>query len=147
MKFSIATSRRYRTGRAPIGRKAQTLSQSIQVIALIILIIALAACTRSQQASSGGGGWSQTGSTTATPTSVGDGGANLKLERSVTYYYPTGTDKQKEVGAIPLKFTETLEGDLLVKGSGKRNGLRRQISRTAALQARLRELRLSTEYF
>lgn len=86
---------------------------------LIILVIALVACNRPQQASSGGGDNVVT-STPATPAPLKDaGGAVLNLERNRSYDDQNGSDIQREVGTIPLVFSFSNEGPLIVEGTGK----------------------------
>jgi hypothetical protein len=70
-------------------------------------------------------GWwfqSSTPDPLVTPTTSGDGdagGATLNLRRDASYDYSTGSDVQTEEGAIPLVFTKSTEGDLIVEGKGK----------------------------
>ncbi|MFN2146311.1 MAG: hypothetical protein ACK2T7_13235 [Anaerolineales bacterium] len=104
-------------------RSCRPFSHKVARVVLIILVLLLSACSLPRPSSPGasGGSDSSTPGTTITPTaSSGDaGGAVLNLNRSVTYNYPTGQDEQKEVGAIPLVFTKSTEGPLIVEGSGK----------------------------
>lgn len=90
---------------------------------LIILVLALAACTSSRPGSSGAqAGASSTGTPDPLPSPPADadaGGATLNLNRHAAYEYATGSDVQSETGAIPLKFTKSAEGDLIVEGQGK----------------------------
>jgi hypothetical protein len=89
---------------------------------LLILVSALAGCNLPQPGSPGAGGSGSATNTPnplITPTTGGDaGGATLNLRRDASYEYSTGSDVQSEEGAIPLVFTKSTEGDLIVEGKG-----------------------------
>lgn len=118
MKFITDNPSYICSGMSQIGTITKKISRGHRGMILIILIIALTACNRPQQASSG----AQSGSSTSsTPTPSGTaGGAVLNLERSVDFFLNNGTDIQREVGAIQLKFSKAEEeGFFLVEGTGK----------------------------
>jgi hypothetical protein len=84
----------------------------------IILVCALAACNASQKASSSGGDniASSASTTPGTPAPTEDaGGAVLNLRRDRTWE----NDLQYEEGTVPLVFSPSIEGPLLVEGTGK----------------------------
>jgi len=92
-------------------------------VLLIILVPVLAACTSTQPVSPGAQAGVSSSSTPdplpTPPESADAGGATLNLNRDAAYEYSTGSDVQSEAGAIPLKFTKSTEGDLIVEGEGK----------------------------
>ena len=93
----------------------------VVVLMLIILVIALAACSPPQKKTlSGAQVGNNASGITDTPTNQADaGGAVLNLRRDASFDYPTGSDVQSEEGAIPLVFSKSTEGDLIVEGKGK----------------------------
>jgi len=123
MKINFVNLTRLKSGKGINGIITRKTLIDRRMLMLFILVFALAACTRPQQASSGAGRSDRSSGTSvpsSTPTPSGDaGGAILNLERSVTFYYPNGSDFQSEVGAIKLEFFKSTEGDLIVEGAGK----------------------------
>ncbi|MFL7893629.1 MAG: hypothetical protein AB8I56_16345 [Anaerolineales bacterium] len=91
-------------------------------IVLVTLTIVAAACSRPQQTSSIGKGVpgannGPAGPNTITP-SVNPGEAIFNYERNVSHTDPNGSDIQHEVATVPLVFSTSAEGPLIVKGSG-----------------------------
>ena len=91
---------------------------------LILLVFALAACNLSEKSSSGGGGSSGGGDgvtiTPPKPTSPQNAGtAVLNMKRIRSYDDPNGSDTQEEIGTVPLVFSPSEEGPLIVEGKGK----------------------------
>jgi hypothetical protein len=124
MKFPLNDLTCIYSGKGQTVINTRESSNVFRTVMLIITVIALAACSRPQQASSSlddSARGASTSDTNLTPTSSGSAGeAVLNLERSVMYFYSTGSDSQREVGAIPLQFSTTTElGDLIVEGAGK----------------------------
>jgi len=108
------------SGKSQTKTIIREIPRIFQWVMLIILIIALAACNRPQRASSGAVGDAGVTGTPGTPIPPGDaGGAVLNLQRKREYRDPNGTDTQRELGAVPLVFSNTVEGHLVVEGTGK----------------------------
>lgn len=117
--MKIDRTRSY-SDKGQIGFITRDISITCRWVMLILLIIVLAACNRPQRASSGAVGGANSTGTPGTPIPGGDaGGATLNLERNRITHDPNGTDTQGEKGTIPLVFSTTTEGELIVEGSGK----------------------------
>jgi hypothetical protein len=126
MKFTFNRPTRLSTSMGQIGivTRKNNGNQVAIMLMLTILVISLAACNLPQKKTLSGG---QTGNiVTDTPDQSGTlipsadaGGAVLNLRRDATYDYPNGSDVQSEAGAIPLVFSKSTEGDLIVEGKGK----------------------------
>jgi hypothetical protein len=94
------------------------------LLMMIILAIVLAACNLPQKKTLSGARVANDSSVTpdqsGTLTASADaGGATLNLQRNATFDYSNGSDIQTEEGAIPLVFSKSIEGDLIVEGKGK----------------------------
>lgn len=91
------------------------------ILVLIILAITLTACNLPQKKTlSGAQAGNNASEVTDTPTNNADAGrATLNLVRNASFDYPNGSDIQSETGAIPLAFSKSTEGDLIVEGKGK----------------------------
>lgn len=95
---------------------------------MISLVFTLAACNLSQKGSSGGGSSSSSGGGTDSngtsipgkPASPQDAGtAVLNMNRIRSYDDSNGSDTQEEIGTVPLVFSTSTEGPLIVEGNGK----------------------------
>ena len=123
MKMSYKDPIRYHSVKGQVGMISATISSVCRLVLLVILVFVLPGCNLPRPKSSAAGGVPiKTGTPIAnTPAPSSDAGsAVLNLERSVTYYYPNGSDFQQEVGKIPLVFSKAEEKNyLLVEGTGK----------------------------
>ena len=103
----------------------RNIAKICQGFTLIVLVFALAACNLPQKDSSGGGGSSggssgdgiRTLGKTASPKDAGTAVLNMKRIRS--YDDQNGSDTQEDVGTVPLVFSTSKEGPLIVEGIGK----------------------------
>ena len=95
-------------------------------ILLIALAILLASCNTPQKTSPSGNNGAPSANTgpaaqiMVTPT-VPPGTAVFNYERNIIHDDPNGSNIQKEVATIPLVFSYSTEGPLIVEGSGKIN--------------------------
>ena len=126
MKFTFETPTRLSTIKEQIGIVSRQThgKQRVVMLMLVIMAMALAACNLPQKkvlpAAQPGNNASVTPDQSGIPTSSADaGGATLNLVRNATFDYPNGSDVQNETGAIPLVFSKSTEGDLIVEGKGK----------------------------
>ena len=120
MKFTFDNLTHTYPSKSHIGIIDKKISRGRRglMLILIFLVIVLSACSRPKQGTSGAIGGAGATGTPGTPTPSGNaGGAVLNLERSA--FFQGGDDFQREVGTIQLDFSETMEGHLVVEGTGK----------------------------
>ena len=126
MKFTFNHPTRLTNSKGQIGIVTRKIygNHVAVMLMLIILVISLAACNLPQKKALSGAqaGNIATGTPDPTgtqPTLADAGGAVLNLRRDATFDYPNYSDVQSEAGAIPLVFSNSTEGDLIVEGKGK----------------------------
>jgi hypothetical protein len=126
MKFTFKTPTHLSTGKQQNGIVTGQTHRNQRAVMLILVIMAMAleACNLPQKkalpAAQPHNNASVTPDQSGTLTSSADaGGATLNLVRNATFDYPNGSDVQNETGAIPLKFSKSTEGPLIVEGKGK----------------------------
>ena len=123
MKFSFNYLPRPTTSKLRSGIVTGEIpgKRTTAMLIMVMLAFALAACNLPQKKTlSGAQAGNNASKVTDTPTTNADAGsATLNLRRDYSFDKSTQSDVQTEAGAIPLVFSKSTEGNLIVEGKGK----------------------------